>query len=466
MTFAAVEVGLRVLGLLGTSALCWLAYLAFGPAPDYGPVFGTIFKWLWFVPLPYLASYLALTSRSLAGAVAAFALLAGANLFITGIGLGIGISTFGLLALPAVLVGYFVLGWTLTLAEEYSAEDESWDRRKIHGPALAVSSFAVFASVFQFGAPPTSGRAMYSAAGLLVVGFSVHAFAAWPLIAGVPRRTRPNARLAMLLALAFVVPAWMAEARGFGDRGAMWLWQVEREPSARKAIAARHYALWDKRDGVTLYAGARLDTRFEGGAGSAVVPEGWVVWSQGGRNAPPTNLLTFRRDPESRIGGFAQEVVAYGEGWHVRSARPALVSDADGEAAWLEFGCDPEPPNLHGLVACRRLRLAPWEKTLSAALTAKLPETALQARLVFTREMPSQQGGSFFVFEPSFYAECEIGRGCRATLRQGERTSVRVTFREADLPHWRSVRTEVDALLLAATGRGLNEGSPLLIRKD
>ena len=457
--------GSRLLGLLGTSALCWLAYLAVGPGSDSGPAFSSLFKWLWFVPLPYLASYLLLTCRSLAGAVAAFALLAGANLFITGLGLGIGLSTFGILALPAILAGYFALGWLLTLAEEFIGDESGQDRRRMHGPAFVLPSLAVFVSAFQFGAPPTSDRTAYSAVGLLALGFALHAFAALPKIAGGPSRHRPAMRVAVLFALAFGLPAWRFSSQNPANQGLEWPFHISQAASVRAAHAARHYALWERRIGVTLYAGGRLETRFEGGTGSAVVPEGWVLWSEGGRNPNPANLLQFRRDPESRSGGLTTKVQVYDGGWRRLPARAVREGEAEGDEPWREFGCAHGPTTLGGLTVCRQLRDAPWGKPLTTELIARLPETALTTRFVLTREMPLQLGGSFLVLGPSFYAECELGRTCPAKLRQGEQTSVQAEFREQDLAQWRTIQAEVDTPLTAASGRGLSESSLLVAPK-
>jgi hypothetical protein len=144
---AAARIVLCSSGLLGISVLCWLTYLAAGPSWKTTRT-DPVFKWFWFVPLPYMAAWLALTCRSFADAAVRAVLLAGANLFITGLGLALGISMLGLLAVPAILVGYCVLGWALGVAEAFPDFEGTRDRMFRHAAGFVLASFAVYTSPF------------------------------------------------------------------------------------------------------------------------------------------------------------------------------------------------------------------------------------------------------------------------------------------------------------------------------
>lgn len=223
MPLAGPRLVLCLGGLLGISTLCWLAYLAVGPSWKTTRI-DPVFKWFWFVPLPYMAAWLALTCRSFAGAAVRAALLAGANLFITGLGLALGMSMLGLLAVPTILVGYCVLGLALGFAEAFPDFEGARDRMFRHASGFVLASPAVYASPFVMleGGEPISSEAAYRTVGALALGFSFHAIATWPQIACSAKRPDAAARVAVLFVLALIVPIWIVPARRAGGDGLWW----------------------------------------------------------------------------------------------------------------------------------------------------------------------------------------------------------------------------------------------------
>lgn len=223
MLIAATRIVFCLSGLLGISVLCWLAYLATGPSWRTTRI-DPVFKWFWFVPLPYMAVWLALTCRSFGSAVVRAVLLTGANLFITGIGLALGMSLLGLLAVPAILVGYCVLGLALGFAEAFPDFEGTHDRMFRHAAGFVLASFAVYASpsLMLEGGEPISNEAAYRTAGALALGFSFHAIAAWPQVASSAKRPDAVARVAVLSVLVLVVPIWTVPVRSPGAEDFWW----------------------------------------------------------------------------------------------------------------------------------------------------------------------------------------------------------------------------------------------------
>ena len=223
LPLAATRIVFCFSGLLGISVLCWLAYLATGPSWKTTRI-DPVFKWFWFVPLPYMAAWLALTCRSFADAAVRAVLLAGANLFITGLGLALGTSLLGLLAVPTILVGYCVLGLALGFAEAFPDFEGTRDLMFRHASGFVLASFAVYASPFLMleGGEPISNEAAYRTAGALALDFSLHAIATLPQIASSAKHPYAVARVAVLPVLVLVVPIWTVPVRSPGSEGLWW----------------------------------------------------------------------------------------------------------------------------------------------------------------------------------------------------------------------------------------------------
>ncbi len=228
-------------GLFVTSALVWLACVPLGPDSTPGDIpLGQIFWWYWIVPLPYLFAWFLLVVPSVPRALAAVAAVAAANLVITAAGLLVGVFSFTLLALPAMVVAGRVLGFVVALAHVRAVAWAGWKAwRRIHvvggnvaGFGLAFALIAVMVNTKE--RPPAYGDWIaFGAASAL--GFLFHAISARRQLHADGSAIAPPARMAALLGIAYVVASLEIWSAGYRTLA----WPLHLQEAAEAVSASR-----------------------------------------------------------------------------------------------------------------------------------------------------------------------------------------------------------------------------------
>lgn len=446
------------IGLVGTCALLWLAAVAI--PPQFGHEVSIV--WLWWAPVSYLAAWFVLVIPSLAGAALATLGVALMGAGLAAVGLGVGMATWILvIGPPAAIVGCaFALGWITAHVHAAMApvgDAKAW--RRIHGRGGLLAGLGLLFS----GAFVPSGSAGWSfvrlaCCGAVVgLGFSWHAIRSFRRLQAEHRMVAPLRRVFGLLAVAYLAPAiafWWANP----DRIALaWPLQFRAAAAERRAADAASMRFWGTEKGAVLPPGARTAIEFGANRLELSAPLGWLVrYYNVDRARGLTSAFVLRPAP---VTGAATTI--------------ASRIDVDSNAAWHDLAVMPYTAQ-DNPAAKRRLRhyecQVPGETGVDFALCWEMSRRYLWNDFVAALGPPPGQDavrvsvqtnqllGPIIALGTGFRATCWAVASCKAEFGFSERTAY-ASFASENMREWSTVRREVDDLLRAATGRGLDDAA-------
>lgn len=182
--------------------------------------FGLLF---WLAPIPYLAAWLTLSCPSLLRSTLSVLLLAIANAFVVYQGFYIGVHTLGLLALPAIVGGGYLIGLSLVPLQGIGGLDTGGAWRRIHGRGCLLASVAlVFAFLHRLYTPlipeNVQPTALQSAGRSILIylpvwlSFLWHARAAWAELRASQQVPPEPSRAGIVVLCACVLSFWLFAA--------------------------------------------------------------------------------------------------------------------------------------------------------------------------------------------------------------------------------------------------------------
>lgn len=144
MTAAARTFGWRE--ALGILVCTWAGWAGFAAAGFAG--IGDFIRWCWYLPLPYFLAWFAVILPSLPAAVGAILLLGVANAVLALIGFVLGAITWGVLALPMMVICAIILGALVGQVHvccdpELDARSWRWRWTHLCGCTVAYAALAI-----------------------------------------------------------------------------------------------------------------------------------------------------------------------------------------------------------------------------------------------------------------------------------------------------------------------------------
>ena len=451
-------------GLRGTCAQLWIGYAAVTvePAGRLGRGGGASLVHaavsLWFMPMPYLLAWSILAVRSLREAGAILVTVGVVNLALAGLATGFGVLTGGILALPAIVGAAWCSGALLaTLHHPGSAAEGSTERwRRIHrGGSLAAGlGLAATALMAVSAGAPWAASTFVILGSTLLLSLAPHAVMSWRQLRadGVAHRILPRA--VALMALAYGAPAVLLAGIAQAPGAAAWPFRFLAARDARHAVQVERQGWGGVERGRVVAPGEQVALRIGDDVVTASVPSGWQMRAdapRAGTDTLPGWLLLQRQDGYAADGAGLATRIEVGRPWTELRVVPSLGSATpEGRPARWPYRC--EVAGGDGLIRCRSV---PDRRALESATTAR-------ATLVdFLPHAP--EGGFLAVVGPGFRAGCIELHDCIAQFRVGAGATVAATFPARHLARWRDLRAEVDALIRATIGRGLDGGPGVLL---
>lgn len=455
-------------GLVGTCALLWLAAAAIPPQFGFQASFGW-FGWLWWAPVSYLSAWFVLATPSLGGAVVAVLGVALAGAALTVVGMLVGMATWIILIGPPVaIIGCaFALGWVAANVHAVVApleNKEAWRRIHEHGGLLAGVGLLV--SSFFAAADRTPGLKEGLASdlvqfacvgGILGLSFSWHAVHAYRRLRAERGAAASVRRSVVLLAIAYSVPTvafWWANP----NRAALaWPIQYRAAAAERKAADAADVQFWGTYRGAVLLPGARTAVRIGTSLLELSAPSGWLARSyEADRGSGPPSAFILRPEPAA---GAASTIVSRievgGAAWHDLAVVTPRASGG-GPAAGMRsrhHDCRAAEGHDAGLALCwDASRRYLWDD-FAAALGPPPGPNAIKVDL-----QPDALAGPIIAFGAGFRASCWTVASCRAEFKFKGRVAY-ASFASENMHRWSALRREVDDLLRAATGSGIEDAA-------
>ena len=460
-------------GLCGTCALLWIGYAAVTvePAGRLGRGGGASLVHaavsLWFMPMPYLLAWSILAVRSLREAGAILVTVGVVNLALAGLATGFGVLTGGILALPAIVGAAWCSGALLaTLHHPGSAAEGSTERwRRIHrGGSLAAGlGLAATALMAVSAGAPWAASTYVILGSTLVLSLAPHAVMSWRQLRADRVGHSILPRAAALIAFSYGVPAGLLSGLGQVSAGATWPVEFLAARDRQHAALGERIGRYGVERGRVLAPGERATLRIGGEVVTATAPEGWRIWI----DEPPTGAeaqpgwFLLRRDDGGAARAPALAIrIEVGRPWAELRVVPSPGSATeDGRPRRWPDLC--EPVRADGLILCRSVqgRRALEAETARTQVGGQVPGS----RAVLVDFLPhGPEGGFVKAIGRGFRAGCIETANCVAQFSMGEGAMAAATFPARHLGRWRDLRAEVDAVMRAAIGRGLEEGPAVL----